>query len=241
MVHPSEPGTLVLHGLRVKGFAETDVLADAARLDDVTVVRALEDFAERGLVTRKQGVQVSGWVLTPQGRAEHEKLLADELDASGGRPEVERRYGGFMALNPALLQACTDWQVRDGVLNDHTDAAHDDDVRRRLLDLHQRALPVVRPLGEVLERFGGYPARLQRAADKIEAGDGDWVDKPLTDSYHTVWFELHEDLLATLGLQRDREDSGLRGPNGPSGADARGQRPPWPERPERSGWHGKDG
>jgi hypothetical protein len=22
------------------------------------------------------------------------------------------------------------------------------------------------------------------------------------DSYHTVWFELHEDLLATLGLER---------------------------------------
>jgi hypothetical protein len=219
MAHPSESGTLVLHGLRVKGFAETDVLADAVALDDVTVVRALEAFAEQGLVSRKQGVQVSGWVLSPQGRAEHEKLLADELDASGGRSEIERRYGEFMELNPALLQACTDWQVRDGVVNDHADATYDDDVRRRLLDLHQRALPVVRPLGGVLVRFAGYPARLERAAAKIEAGDGDWVDKPLTDSYHTVWFELHEDLLATLGLQRDREDSGLRGPNGPSGAE----------------------
>ena len=26
----------------------------------------------------------------------------------------------------------------------------------------------------------------------------------MIDSYHTVWFELHEDLLATLGIERDR-------------------------------------
>ena len=60
-------------------------------MDDVTVVRALEAFAGDGLVTRKTGLQVSGWVLTPQGRAEHEKRLADELDASGARPVVEAR------------------------------------------------------------------------------------------------------------------------------------------------------
>jgi hypothetical protein len=27
----------------------------------------------------------------------------------------------------------------------------------------------------------------------------------MIDSYHTVWFELHEDLLATLGRQRSQE------------------------------------
>jgi hypothetical protein len=26
-------------------------------------------------------------------------------------------------------------------------------------------------------------------------------------SYHTVWFELHEDLLCTLGLERGSESS----------------------------------
>jgi hypothetical protein len=25
------------------------------------------------------------------------------------------------------------------------------------------------------------------------------------DSYHTVWFELHEDLLSTLGIERASE------------------------------------
>jgi hypothetical protein len=27
----------------------------------------------------------------------------------------------------------------------------------------------------------------------------------MIDSYHSVWFELHEDLLATLGIERGSE------------------------------------
>lgn len=208
MTHASEPGTLVLHGLRVKGFAETDVLAEATGLDDVTVVRALETFAADGLVTRRAGLQVSGWVLTSQGRAEHEKRLADELDASGARPRVEALYSDFTAINPALLEVCTDWQMRDGVLNAHRDTGYDAEVVARLVALHDRARPVLTGLGAALARFGGYAPRLQRAVDKVQAGDGDWFDKPMTDSYHTVWFELHEDLLATLGLERATETGG---------------------------------
>ena len=208
MAHPSDPGTLVLHGLRVKGLAETDVLAQATGLDDVTAVGALEAFAADGLVSRRQGVQVSGWVLTPQGRAEHEKRLAAELEAAGARTEIERLYGRFAELNPALLSACTDWQLRDGGLNDHADVAHDAAVVSRLSELHERALPVVDGLAAALERFGGYAPRLQWAVDHIGSGDREWFDKPLIDSYHTVWFELHEDLLATLGLERATETRG---------------------------------
>ncbi len=29
----------------------------------------------------------------------------------------------------------------------------------------------------------------------------------MIESYHTVWFELHENLLATLGIQRAREQA----------------------------------
>ena len=40
------------------------------------------------------------------------------------------------------------------------------------------------------------------------AGDTDWFTKPMIPSYHTVWFELHEDLLATLGIERGSEGGG---------------------------------
>ena len=38
--------------------------------------------------------------------------------------------------------------------------------------------------------------------DRFRAGDPSWVDRTGADSCHTVWFELHEDLIATLGLRR---------------------------------------
>jgi hypothetical protein len=201
-------GTSVLHALRVKGFAETDVIAEVTHLDDVVVVRALEDFAAEGLAQRKQGVEVSGWVLTPQGRAEHEKRLAEELDAAGARPEVEARYAEFLRLNGPVLTVCTDWQLRDGVVNDHRDRTHDAAVIDRLVGLHERAQELLSGLATAVPRFGGYARRLHHALERIRNGDRDWFDKPLIDSYHSVWFELHEDLLATLGLERSAETGG---------------------------------
>ena len=198
-------GTSVLHALRVKGFAETDVLAEVTHLDDVTVVRALEEFADEGLVARRNGVEVSGWILAPQGRAEHEKRLADELDTAGARAEVEDRYAEFLRLNGPVLLVCTDWQLRNGVVNDHRDADYDAAVIDRLESLHDRAQAMLSGLASAVPRFGGYARRLHHALERIRNGDRDWFDKPMIDSYHSVWFELHEDLLATLGLERSAE------------------------------------
>jgi hypothetical protein len=62
-------------------------------------------------------------------------------------------------------------------------------------------------LGALLDRFGRYEDRLSAAVARVEAGDHDWFTKPLIDSYHTVWFELHEDLLSTLGKERASEEN----------------------------------
>ena len=32
------------------------------------------------------------------------------------------------------------------------------------------------------------------------------------ESYHTVWFQLHEDLLTTLGISREEERRDTNGP-----------------------------
>ena len=32
-----------------------------------------------------------------------------------------------------------------------------------------------------------------------------WLVRPLIDSYHTVWFELHEELILAAGLTRESE------------------------------------
>ncbi|WP_245966310.1 hypothetical protein [Sphaerisporangium album] len=43
------------------------------------------------------------------------------------------------------------------------------------------------------------------ALARTRAGDCAWVDHTDVDSCHRVWFELHEDLIAMLGLDRHAE------------------------------------
>ena len=92
------------------------------------------------------------------------------------------------------------------VPNDHSDADYDADVIDRLGAQHERAQ---RPLGEFAElepRLGEYTRRLEAAYDKVLAGDNDFVSGARVDSYHTVWFELHEDLLRMLGREREEQE-----------------------------------
>jgi hypothetical protein len=49
---------------------------------------------------------------------------------------------------------------------------------------------------------------LRAARRQVEAEEHDWLLSPRIDSYHTVWMQLHEDLLLGLGLQRTDEVSG---------------------------------
>lgn len=211
MPHPSSTRLLVLHGVRLKGFAEPAALAALWSLDEPTVEAELKSLESEGLIQRRDG-RVSGWSLTADGRAAHAREVEEELAASGARAAVERDYRAFLEVNPELLGTCTAWQLKSGaqgsVVNDHADGAYDAVVLERLATLHERARPVVADLAGTLARFGRYPSRLDHALERVQAGEGEWFTKPLLDSYHTVWFELHEDLLSTLGLQRGSEGRG---------------------------------
>lgn len=208
MAHPSEPRFLALHGLRLKGFAEPAAVAGALGVDEDRVAKELDALAEEGLVVRRDG-RLSGWSLTPDGRAAHAGLAAEELVASGGRDVVHGAYQRFLEVNGEMLGVCTDWQLRDvdgqQVVNDHTDADYDQGVVDRLAGIHERIRPVTAELAGALDRYGRYGERLSNALEKVVAGEREWFTKPVIDSYHTVWFELHEDLLATLGIERASE------------------------------------
>ena len=199
---------LVLHGVRLKGFAEAAAVAALWCLDDAAVDAELKGLADDELVQRREG-RVSGWTLTPAGRAAHADLVAAELEAAGARPAVDGAYRRFLRLNPELLGACTAWQLRPTgsgqVVNDHTDRAYDAGVVHRLATVHDGCQPVLTDLAAALDRFGRYPERLANAVRRVQLGESEWFTKPLLDSYHTIWFELHEDLLSTLGLQRGSE------------------------------------
>jgi DNA-binding MarR family transcriptional regulator len=204
MPRSSDIRLLVLHGLRLKGFAEPEAVAELAGLAHDDVVKHLDALLDEGLVVHREG-RLTGWQLTATGRAEQERLLAEEVDELGVRAAIEDAYKRFLALNADLLEVCTAWQLRGDAINDHADAAYDASVVDRLHDLHMQVEPILADLEATLDRYDGYRERLADALAKLQAGDTDWFTKPLIDSYHTVWFQLHEDLLNTLGMERSQE------------------------------------
>ena len=200
----SDPDFLVLHALRLKGFADTPAVGALALIEQDDVTRRLEKAAADDLVTYRSG-RISGWALTPAGRSRHRELLVDELERAGTRDQVEAAYRSFLTVNNELLEVCTAWQLRKGVLNDHTDETYDREVVARLGGVDDVVQPVCGELASALQRFTPYGPRLATARARVEAGDTDWFAKPMIDSYHTVWFEMHEDLLVTLGIERSKE------------------------------------
>lgn len=198
----------VVHALRLKGFADTEVIAEAAGAPTAEAKAVLDTLAGSEQVKYREG-RMTGWMLTPGGRAHGEALLAAELDAHGIRTQVDAIYRRFLELNQGFLGLCTDWQVQtvDGeqTPNDHTDAAYDAAVIGRLADTNDAIQPICTDLGVLLDRFGGYSSGFANSLAKVQAGEQEWFTKPIIESYHTVWFELHEDLLATLGIERQSE------------------------------------
>ncbi len=206
----SDPRTLVMHGLRLKGFAEAAAVAEAVDLAEADAKPMLDQLVADGMATYRTG-RLSGFALTKVGRQTHADLLSAELEETGTRTAVQEAYGRFLGLNTDLLTICTAWQLREmdeqSVVNDHTDGVYDAGVIDRLADLHAGIEPICDDLGKILDRLAGYGPRLSRALRKVRAGDADWFTKPMIPSYHTVWFEMHEDLLCTLGIERGSEEA----------------------------------
>ena len=110
-------------------------------------------------------------------------------------------------INRELKQLITDWQTVEiggsRVPNDHSNKDYDARIIDRLSALHERFEPVLKSLVACAPRLAVYQRKLEEALAKVEDGDIAWVSDARTESYHTVWFELHEDLLRLLGRVRD--------------------------------------
>jgi hypothetical protein len=207
VAHQSAPEDLALHGVRVLGFPAATRVAERYRLDPDAVAELLLDHEARGRVRHLSFGGTSGWSLTDAGRSENERRLAAELDLTGLRDTVASVHAAFKPMNERLSKACTDWQIRPARAdpmagNDHTDWRWDERVLRALGSLDASFRGLCDRLTGGLARFGGYADRYSAALAKATAGQRAWVDAPGQDSCHTVWIQFHEDLLATLGLER---------------------------------------
>lgn len=208
MSHTSSSDLLALHGVRILGYATPGEVADRFRLDSDVVRETLLDAEAYGWARRTEFAGRSGWSLTERGRAENERQLAGELEATGARPVVEAAYDAFLPLNERLTTACTHWQIRpqpwDALAsNDHTDWPWDERVLRTVTSLGRELRRIGDSLTAKLTRFDGYSSRFDDALARVNRGAHAWLDAPDRPSCHIVWIQVHEDFVATLGISRD--------------------------------------
>ncbi len=207
VAYDSSIDLLVLHGVRIQGMADAASISRRFALDREAVEELLLDFEAQGWVSRAAFADLTGWGLTPAGRDEGARLLAVEVDRAGVGGTVAAAHDAFVQLNERFLRLITRWQIRPTrtdpmAANDHSEWRWDEDIVKSLTGMSRQLRPVGDQLAGALSRFAGYPERFAAALDRVDKGDRTWVDGPRIDSCHTVWFELHEDLLATLGLER---------------------------------------
>jgi hypothetical protein len=195
---------LVMHGLAIKKHATPEAVAGILGMEVETVRTTLAQLVEGKRVVEAQGK----YVLAPAARmaldCDYSRLYAEARGDSSFRDG----YNEYERLNTTLKQLITEWQTVEvrgqRVPNDHRDKDYDDKIIDRLGELHERAEAALEKLARVLPRFSIYRDKLAAALEKAEDGDIAWVSDAKIESYHTLWFELHEDLLRLM--RREREE-----------------------------------
>jgi hypothetical protein len=193
---------LVMHGLAIKKHATAEDVASGLGLDLDAVRETLGK-----LVIARRVVEAQGrYLLAPAARMLLDADYSRYYESVRADPAFQAGYAGFERLNATLKQLITDWQtitVRgQRVPNDHSDKDYDAKVIDRLGDLHERSEEPLGKLATALPRLTIYRDKLEAALDKVEKGSIAWVSDAKIESYHTVWYELHEDLLRLMRRER---------------------------------------
>jgi hypothetical protein len=122
--------------------------------------------------------------------------------------EIERRdldldllemvYERLPAVNRRLRETLTEWE------------ASGEPVRRRLVGRLCATLDEVEPIlgrsASVAPRFADYGPRLAAAKTRLLGSDLEYALGTGVESILTVWREMNEDYLQTLGLAHDLDD-----------------------------------
>lgn len=181
------PDLAVLQTIRLKGRV--------SRADLTFGQEVVDALIDAGLVVAAPMVR-----LTDEGRTRLAELLAVERETvdPGAADQV---YERFLVINAGLKPLISQWQLtRDTATQD--DAAA---VLAGVDGLHRDVLPVIAAASELVPRLGVYAERLDAALGRAREGDMSWLTRPMVDSYHTVWFELHEELIGMANRTRAGE------------------------------------
>lgn len=199
----SDPLFLAVHGLAVKKTGTAGEVATLMNADETAMSAALDQAIAQGFAM----TNADKHVVTAAGRdwlVEIYPALCASLRRDAG---FGAAYERFEVINRQLLTLMTRWQTIEiggsPVPNDHSDPDYDERVIDELDALHERAAPILNAFAGFEARLAVYADLLEAAYDRVLDGDVDYMSGVRVPSYHTVWFEMHEDLLRLLGRERE--------------------------------------
>jgi DNA-binding transcriptional ArsR family regulator len=188
----------VLHALGIKGRASLEEMAAVLGNVPSATEQGLRELEGAGLAIERLVGRRPGWMLSPAGREAYSSQCWESV-SSDARAQLVAEYASFLQINTRAKTACCVWQTT-------SDEHRRVEVLMELDEIHERVDPVLARCGAVVPRFGRYGARLAEALKRAPT-DPRYVVSPSVDSFHTVWFECHEDFLVTLGRTRHEEGS----------------------------------
>ena len=196
----------ILHALRVKGLAKPEVLSALSGVAIGDLETTCAPLVEDGKVVSRPGA-MSGYMLTPAGKTAADALIGEDPETVSARDELAAFDETFLPVNTEFKKICHRWQLKgESEPNDHQDADYDAVVVDDLATLHGDFVPSIDQLGRALPRFGRYPGRLDAALERVKSGDAASFARPMYDSYHDIWMELHNDVVLSLGRERGAAD-----------------------------------
>jgi pyruvate, orthophosphate dikinase len=191
----------VARTVQLKGLCAADKAATALQTSEAAV-RAIMDSPTAFFKTTARGQ-----ALTPEGRAWLAEALRSER-AAANTEAANGCYRAFMVLNTRFKRLVIEWQIA-GAAGDDTGEELAQMIGA-LREIHGGLAPVLGAANAQLARLSSYGPRFDLALAQVERGDLSMLASPLKDSYHTVWFEFHEELIALSGADRLAEERAAR-------------------------------
>ena len=155
--------------------------------------------------TGSRASMAGAYRLTDTGTERASELVEAERTRWGAAADAA--LDAFLALDQRMKDIVTAWQLKEpDVVNDHTDPDYDRGVLDRLALLHADAAAFLDTQhGRLTTPRDAIGSGSAGRSIRPLAGDGRFVASPRVDSYHGVWFELHEDLIQLAGRTREDE------------------------------------
>jgi len=182
--------------LRVIGLSGQADLAAVARGSGITTDAAHEivsDAEAAGLVASGP----RGFRLTAEGRARVADALRVEREGLDHATMLDL-YERFGRIDRKFKELVTEYQLSDAPTRFSWAIAG-------MSDVHPAVQELVAGATELVPRLAPYRGRFESAMEHLARGDEKYLVSVTLDSYHTIWFQLHEELIELAGSTRTDE------------------------------------